>query len=134
VEKRVLIWLKTALIFGIIVDGAAVFPMVIPRVAKAFWGFEEFTGVYYFAMGMGASLMLGWTLLLIWAYQKPLERRGVLLLTGVVVLGIITAQIALISLGYLPVGRFVVSFVLQAVALILFWGGYIVSGRAEAKA
>ena len=31
---------------------------------------------YRYAMGMGASLMLGWTALLIWADRKPIERRG----------------------------------------------------------
>jgi hypothetical protein len=33
-------------------------------------------------MGMAGSLMLGWTLLLIWAYLKPIERRFILILTA----------------------------------------------------
>ncbi len=33
-------------------------------------------------MGIGGSLMLGWTFLLIWVVQNPVERRGVLLLTA----------------------------------------------------
>jgi hypothetical protein len=132
--KRALVWLKTAYIFGAIVDGAAVIPMAIPWSAGVFWGFGDFTGIYYFAMGMGASLMLGWTLLLIWAYQKPAERRGVLLLTVVVVLGIMSTQITMISLGYVPAGRFIVSFVLQVIGLVLFTGGYIISGRALGRA
>jgi len=33
-------------------------------------------------MGMGGSLMAGWTLLLLWAVQKPVERRFVILLTA----------------------------------------------------
>jgi hypothetical protein len=32
-------------------------------------------------MGVGASLMLAWTVLLLWADRKPMERKGVLLLT-----------------------------------------------------
>ncbi len=32
-------------------------------------------------MGIGASLMAGWTLLLAWAAANPIERRGVMLLT-----------------------------------------------------
>src|SRR5512134_3560910 len=32
-------------------------------------------------MDVGASLMLSWTVLLIWADRKPLERKGVLLMT-----------------------------------------------------
>ena len=33
-------------------------------------------------MGMGGSLMAGWTLLLLWAVQQPIERRFVILLTA----------------------------------------------------
>ena len=33
-------------------------------------------------MGIGGSLMTGWTLLLIWAVRKPIERRVVILLTA----------------------------------------------------
>ncbi len=33
-------------------------------------------------MGIGASLMTGWTCLLVWAVRKPIERRGVILLTA----------------------------------------------------
>ena len=33
-------------------------------------------------MGMGGSLMAGWTLLLLWAVQQPVERRFVILLTA----------------------------------------------------
>ena len=34
------------------------------------------------AMGIGASLMMGWTLLLAWTAKKPVERKAVLLLTA----------------------------------------------------
>jgi len=33
-------------------------------------------------MGIGGSLMAGWTLLLLWAVRKPIERRAVILLTA----------------------------------------------------
>jgi len=39
-------------------------------------------------MGLAGSLMLGWTLLLVWADRKLVERRGVLMITNVVVLGL----------------------------------------------
>lgn len=44
---------------------------------------------YKYQTAIGAILMLGWTILLIWADQKPIERKDILLLTGIpVVLGI----------------------------------------------
>ena len=33
-------------------------------------------------MGIGGSLMTGWTLLLLWAVREPIERRVVILLTA----------------------------------------------------
>jgi len=33
-------------------------------------------------MGIGGSLMTGWTLLLLWAVSKPVERRMIILLTA----------------------------------------------------
>jgi len=33
-------------------------------------------------MGIGGTLMTGWTILLIWAVIKPIERRGVILITA----------------------------------------------------
>jgi hypothetical protein len=33
-------------------------------------------------MGIGGSLMTGWTLLLLWAVRRPIERRFVILLTA----------------------------------------------------
>jgi hypothetical protein len=52
-------------------------------------------------MGIGCSLMTGWTLLLLWAVRKPIERRGVILLTAFpVVLGmLITAIVGMLGGG-----------------------------------
>jgi exosortase/archaeosortase len=33
-------------------------------------------------MGIGGSLMTGWTFLLLWAVRKPVERRVVILITA----------------------------------------------------
>lgn len=57
-------WLRVAFLLGAIVDGVVAFLMFIPPLAKLFWGFSHFTREYRFALGIGGSLMLGWTLLL----------------------------------------------------------------------
>ena len=45
-------------------------------------------------MGIGGSLMLGWTLLLFWLVQNPVERRFVFLLTAFpVIFGIFTTAL-----------------------------------------
>ena len=56
-------------------------------------------------MGMGASLMLGWTALLLWADRLPVDRRGVLLITVVpVIVGLASNEIAAVR-ARVPSGR-----------------------------
>jgi hypothetical protein len=78
-----IVWLRVSYWVGAILDGLWVIPMLIPRLGGAVYGIEDFNpGVEYrYAMGVGVALMLGWTFLLVWADRKPVERRGVLLLT-----------------------------------------------------
>ena len=87
-------WLKITFLAGIITDALALVPMLYQPMAKFMWGFDQFNGNYFFAMGYGASLMSGWTLLLIWAYKKPLERRFIAFLTTVVIIGLISPSVA----------------------------------------
>ncbi|MHA2052380.1 MAG: hypothetical protein ACXACP_04745 [Candidatus Hodarchaeales archaeon] len=37
---------------------------------------------YRYAMGLAATMMWGWTVLLIWGAQDPLERKGTLFMTA----------------------------------------------------
>ncbi len=87
-------------------------------------GFSDPSGEYRFAMGYAASLMLGWTALLIWAYQRPLERRVVAALTFLVVCGLVLTEIVGILSGYLVFWRFMLTLCLQAVLLWLFGTGF----------
>ena len=79
--------------------------MLSPRIADVLWGLHDTSGTYRFAMGYGASLMLGWTLLLLWAYRRPVERRvvrvggnpvqaGWWLVIGTAILGILVISVA----------------------------------------
>jgi hypothetical protein len=133
VKNKAIFWLKFSFVIGAIVDGLAVIPMVIPWAAKLFWGFEGFTGMYYFAMGMGASLMLAWTILLLWAYRKPLERRYIALFTIVILVCFVTMEILLVSLGYISLRSVLGSLIMQAVWLALFSYSFILSGRVVNK-
>ncbi len=116
--------LRAAFLVGAITNLLAVLPMIVPPVAKILWGFEEFPGSYKFAMGYGASLMLGWTALLIWAYQKPLERKFVAALTVFVIWGLIFTEILAVLTGHLEVSRILPTWFLQAILLGLFSGGF----------
>jgi len=118
-------WLKIAYLAGIITDALALVPMLYPPIAKLMWGFDKFNGEYLFAMGFGASLMLGWTLLLIWAYREPLERRFVAFLTILVIIGIVLTEILAIANGYIDLDKMMPTFVIQTVLIGLFSFGYV---------
>ena len=117
-------WLRAAFLVGAIVDAVMVPVMLIPELARILWGFAEFGPAYRYAMMMGAALMLGWTILLIWAYRKPIERRGVALLTIVVILGIAGANVCAVLSGLIPASRMILSWVMQVILAVLFSVGY----------
>ncbi len=116
--------LRRAFLLGAITDGVALVPMLVPGMAALLWGFTDTSGPYWFAMGYGASLMLGWTGLLIWAYQRPVERRGVAALTVLVIYGLVATEIAAVSAGHLEAWRMIPTWCIQAVLLFLFASAY----------
>ena len=99
-------WLRISYWAGAILDALAALSMLSPEVFAATNGLQNFhPGIEYrYAMGMGASLMLGWTALLLWADRKPLERKGVLLITLLpVVLGLALNEFVAVRGGFLSI-------------------------------
>jgi len=116
--------LRMAFALGAVTDAVAVVPMLFPRMAALLWGFDDPTGAYRFAMGYAASLMLGWTGLLIWAYQRPHERRFVAALTVVVIYGLALTEIAAVLAGHIAAWRMAPTWILQVALLGLFAAAY----------
>ena len=116
--------LRIAFLAGAMTDALALVPMLVPSAAALLWGFHDVSGAYRFAMGYGASLMLGWTVLLFWAYQRPLERRAVAALTALVICGLVLTEIAAVLTGQLAAWRMAPTWCLQAVLLGLFAAGF----------
>ena len=116
--------LRAAFLAGAVIDGAALLPMLVPRIAHMMWGLAETSAGYTFAMHTGAALMLGWTALLVWACLKPLERRFVAPLTVLVIWGMVLAEVAGVASGGLAASRMLPSWCIQAVLLCLFSAGY----------
>ncbi len=93
-----IIWLRVSYWVGVLVDTIAALRMLFPQLAD---GVE-----YRYAMSIGAALMLGWVFLLIWADRRPIERKGVLLLTVFpVITGIILAEIYAYVSGFMEFER-----------------------------
>ena len=116
--------LRRVFLLGAVTDALALVPMLWPWAARVLWGFENPTGGYLFAMGYGASLMLGWTLLLLWAYVRPLERRFVAVLTLVVIAGLAATEIVIVLRGELAAWRMLGTWAIQALLAWLFFTAY----------
>ena len=73
---------------GIAVDAVWAIGLFYPPVFGLLTGNPDFNPDIQMrlVMGIGGSLMTGWTLLLVWAVRRPIERRVVILLTALVVL------------------------------------------------
>ena len=79
--------LKSMFILGAIVDGViAVSWFLIAsglRIPNILNGYVGTGSDYQLAMYIGAMFMVGWTVVLAWGAIKPIERRGLLLITSV---------------------------------------------------
>jgi hypothetical protein len=124
--NRVLI-LRVSYWVGAVLDAVMLLPMLAPPVGGAMFGLKDFHpgDDYRYAMMLGASLMAGWTVLLIWADRKPVERKGVLLLTIVVVAGMLGSGVFAVVSGLVTLNNMAPTWVLQICLLILFSCGYV---------
>ena len=99
---------RIAFLVGAITDGLAIIPMLSRRAGAALFGGDSSrnTTEYRYAMGIGASLMAGWTLLLLWGAANPIERRDILILTVCpVIMGIVVATVIAARRGIVRVSR-----------------------------
>jgi hypothetical protein len=133
---RTILLLRISYWTGAVVDALAAITMLIPSLGGMVYGLSNFTpgADYRYAMGSAASLMLGWTALLLWADRSPLERRFVLVITVFpVVVGLAASEIAAIRAGFLPLASVVPTFVLQPALSLLFPGSYACAAKTVAR-
>ncbi len=126
-ERNAIRWLRRSYWAGAILDGLAALTMLFPALfAATNWLHDFHPGIEYrYAMGMGASLMVGWSALLLWADRDPLERKGVLLITLVpVVLGLVLNEVIAVRAGFLSAAATAPVWVLQIVLSTLFLFSY----------
>jgi len=122
---------------GALADAAMTVAMLYPPLLAAMLGIASPpTGVEVrAALGMGAALMLGWTVLLIWASREPVERSAVLLLTVVpVVAGLALATLYGYATSYIPLRGAASVWIFQALLCVLFVAAYRSAALAAARA
>ena len=72
---------------GIAADALWAAALLFPPVFGVLTGIDDFSPDWQMqsVMTIGGVLMAGWTVLLLWAVQRPIKRRFVILLTAIVV-------------------------------------------------
>ena len=87
-ESKVLM-LRASYWIGAILDAIYAFNMSLVWLIDGYSGFDPMRLIRFteglesrYAWGMACVLMASWTILLIWADRKPVERKGVVMLTA----------------------------------------------------
>lgn len=113
-------WLRISYWSGAIADVLIGVLTLIP----ARMGETEFR----YPMGLAASVMFCWAGLLIWADRKPVARKGVLLPTIAVIVGLMASGIYAVLSGIFPMQRILATSLLGIVLIALFVFSYLKAG------
>lgn len=125
------LFVRVAFLLGALTDGLAVVPMLSPRVSARLFGADPSRTSrpeYRYSMRLGASLMAGWTVLLLWGVADPIARRDLLVITVLpVVVGIVFACVAAVRNGVLPRSRVTPLLIHLTVVSALYIAAYVTS-------
>jgi hypothetical protein len=133
-ESKTIKFLRVSYWVGAVFDALLLIPMLSSKVASDAFGIPNFTPGrdYRYAIYVAASLMAGWVSLLIWADRKPVERRGVLLLTVIPVLtSLIISGIYAVTSGFIPVNTMSPTFIMQGILVVLFSFSYLNANKLD---
>ena len=127
--------LKTMFVLGAVIDGAIALSWFliasgsnIPNILNGYIGAGE---DYQLAMYVGAMFMAGWAVLLAWGALKPIERRGLLLITsGFLLLSVIIEFMFFSTM--LGGAIFIFGVTKRLVLCLLFTSSYFYSLKSNA--
>jgi peptidoglycan/LPS O-acetylase OafA/YrhL len=120
-------WLRVSYLAGAAFDALIGMLMLLPSRMG-----EE---VFRYPMGLAASLMFGWVALLLWANNRPMERKGVLIITIFpVISGLVGTGFWAVQVGLFPLQKIVPSTILGVVLICLmafsYWRAKVVEKRS----
>ncbi len=113
--------------WGIVADAVIAVLMLLPslfvRVMNV--NLEPDDAGFSFGLINGAPLMIGWTILLLWADRKPVERKDILLLTLPVVAGYVIVEVYGIARALTTLGQMLPLFIAQTSMSSMFIFSYL---------
>ncbi len=129
-------FIKTCFYIGALADLLATIILLFPNIAMSMFGVADFeiNNIFLYNSRVGASLMAGWTVLLLWGSYKPVERRGVLLLTIFPALfGLVISQILIVVSGAILLQYMLPLWIFYAVVIPFYISAYIIARKIEKK-
>ena len=133
--RKQILFLRLCFWIGALADLLATVPLLFPEAVRVMFGLSAVAegSDYFYASRIAASLMLGWTGLLVWGSCKPVERKAVLLLTVAPVLaGLAGASVLAVRSGFTPTSSMLPLWFFYAVIIPLYISAYLVAGKARA--
>lgn len=134
--KEAIRWLRISYWTGAVTATLAALQMFVPWIFAAIYrqpGPQPLLQLRY-EMGMRIPVMLGWTVLLLWANRDPFERRGVLLITIVpVIAGLVINESWPVLSGLVALEATLPVWGLQVILILLFGFGLLKAERATLK-
>lgn len=130
--KNPVLLLKISYVIGAILDALVAIQMFFPDVLALTAGLGVFTPGpdYLYASYMSGFMMIGWTVLLVWGYMEPVERKGILLITAFpVVVGLMINDILSSAAGFLPQMTAIVFLIIQMFLIFIFSLSYILNRK-----
>jgi len=116
-------WLRVSYWAGTIVDAYAAIRWTFPGM------FARPSADIGYNLGMkwGVALMVGWTVLLIWADRKPFERKDILLLTVCpVIVGLMITSVATFNAGFFgTIQDLILNLSIMTILIVLMTFSYL---------
>jgi len=134
VENRVLL-LRISFWVGAILDGIYALNMSFVWLIDSYEGIDPIKLIRFtsgphsrYVWGIAAVLMFSWTLLLIWASRKPMERRDLILLTALpLIAGLLVDTFFAISINLVAWEDILLVQMIYICLIVLFVSSYILT-------
>jgi hypothetical protein len=130
-------WLRVSYRAGAVVDALATVSMIFPRrlwVLRFKDPFDRSGAELRYGLRVGAPLMAGWTVLLLWADRRPVERKDVIAMTAVpVVVGVMASDAWAVRMGQVDARSVLPVRTLQSGLLALFAASYVRAVLADRR-
>ncbi|MHA2425672.1 MAG: hypothetical protein ACXAEF_12855, partial [Candidatus Thorarchaeota archaeon] len=85
-----------------------------------------------YAWGMVFAIMLSWTILLVWADRRPVERRDVIMLTAFPLVSLLLADTFFaIAVGIVTLAEILAIQLAYVFLIVLFTSGYLLTRKLE---